>query len=467
MDSLSSPADSPLKRGLVTLLFMLALMATLAYGPYWPAAAAGWAFLAFCFFRAPRCGVHAAFFHAAFFQGAGILPDLFFTLKHFHLTMFLILTMGVLSGNVSFLKMRRPGYRLFWPVGLLLLVSVVGGAMNGMARQGYLLSANMALVLGLMLILAARTLDRPVSAAAACAFFVAGTVVQCTVNFYNLATGAFVFNLDLVYNNQNATLLAMTVFYCLALFLGTRHWLRYSLALTALGVTGGSLLMSLSRTGWLSFLLPLPVFFYLVARFAADSESRMFYVKRLAAGTVILTAAAAAFFVLFPVDADPVAPGIQNAVWARVSHFYQILDPDYWQYTLADVQNFGFFGISRLNQLFILRDLMKEHWLIGIGFVKMLTDFHGFYFTLLGAAGVTGVFLFLIFVVKVLGGLEKSLQKYRDRETQLFGAACFCAILAWLISSVTQSMFIHFSVWLQPVIALLIMRKRPVPEEDA
>jgi hypothetical protein len=287
----------------------------------------------------------------------------------------------------------------------------------------------------------------------ACLFFVAGTAVQCLANFYNLKMNTFVFNLDLIYNNQNATLLAMALFYSLAYLFSTSKLSTNILALAVNCLLGGSLVLSMSRTAWLGFLVALPVFFYLLLRFGKAAG----WWKKMLAVTVVLVVTGSLLAVYFSIDADPNWDGVQNAVLARLGHFYQILDPAYWQYTVADAQNFGFFGISRLQQLYFLNDLMQDHLLFGIGFAKTLTDFHGFYFTLLGAAGLVGIAFFLLFVWNLLRGLERIFCKTEDRERALLAAAAFCAVLVWLVSSVTQSMFIHFSVWIQPVIVMTLM----------
>jgi len=146
-----------------------------------------------------------------------------------------------------------------------------------------------------------------------------------------------------------------------------------------------------------------------------------------------------------------------DEIFRRVIYLFQVFDPRAWIHAIHDQQNFGFLGILRLEQLRTLKDLMREDFLIGVGFIKILTDFHGFYFTLLGASGILGSLLFLFFGWNVLRKLANTVFLSRNTKKMALCALVFCAVSIWFLSSVTQSMYIHFSVWIHILMAMYLI----------
>ena len=151
-------------------------------------------------------------------------------------------------------------------------------------------------------------------------------------------------------------------------------------------------------------------------------------------------------------------------VYWRVKYFYQIFDLNYWKFTFSDSQNFGFFGIDRLKQLQDVREILKAHPFVGIGFVQRVTNYHGFYFTLLGATGFLGFGLFIFFAITLLASLLKVLKKAKSSQIFLITCGVTASLCVWLISSITQSMFLHFSVWLNILFALMLVSDTPMDE---
>ena len=444
----------------------LLLLSTLLTGPFLLGAALGWAGLAIYSKNKPQELACAAFFFAPFFHAPGFFPHLAFTLKHFHIMVFLMAARTVLQG--SFVQVAGRGIRKsawLWPVILLLAFSVGTGALQHMPASGYRMSANLALVLGCMIFLLGYVMHYRLCFLSCAFYFVLGCSVLAAVNFYNLKMKTSLLSLDLLYNNQHATLMAIALFHAFAVLLAYRSLKIRQLAWALIILLGVSLLYTMSRTAWLSFAGMFVLFLFLLGAMPYGKRARWVGIGRLWTAFGFLCAACAAVLIanfFWPVDntrSDYLEIKVHGGddIVRRMGYLFQFMDPSYWAYTLQDTQNFGFFGILRLKQLHVLADLMKEHFWFGIGLVKEMTDFHGFYFTLLGAAGFTGLCLFALFAGVLLWRLKLRIQNARRPRQYIAGAAVFCAVLVWLVSSITQSMFIHFSVWLQVLMAFVIL----------
>jgi hypothetical protein len=148
---------------------------------------------------------------------------------------------------------------------------------------------------------------------------------------------------------------------------------------------------------------------------------------------------------------------VSKPVHERIMGLPQLLQWDYLNYTVNDSRNFGFLGRFRLDQFLVLGDLFPKHFLFGVGFEKVVVDFHGLYFCLLGATGLAGLLLFAVFVRQMIRRLLEAVL-ISSKNVHLHVAA-LCSLVTWLICSLTESYFVQFSAWVVVLIALVIIAK--------
>lgn len=427
----------------LTLFHAFCLLTALLSGPWLGWSGLSWLALWFLSFLKFDFALFTVFFYASFFHKIGVFPDLFFSIKHFHVAWGILVLAEVWRKQCwSSIRLGLLESKPLIPIAGVLFMAVLGGVLNGANLKVFAMTANFMSVLIMMVYLAGLSWTWPLLFR--CLFYFAfGVFVQNLANFYNLAQGTFIFELDLMYNNQFAVLNAIAFFYAFALCLAgpTAAIRRLSFLFSLLIFM--ALLLSCSRSAWFAWLFSI-VLWAVVSLQKSDPASRQLYVRRLIpfAGIVIVISLAAASLV--------------SDIPERIELTPKLFNWNYWKYTFEDKQNFGFLGIMRLEQLETLTELLKKHPLTGIGFAGICTDFHGLYFILLGASGIPGLVFFLYFGAALSLRLAKALKNISNSDLALIVTANLSALLVWLSSSLLQSMLIHFSVWIVVLTSILM-----------
>ena len=142
-----------------------------------------------------------------------------------------------------------------------------------------------------------------------------------------------------------------------------------------------------------------------------------------------------------------------------MSNIKQLIDKDYWIYTINDVQNFGFLGRLRREQFLEMFMILKEHLLFGIGFIHRVVDFHGFFMVILGGTGILGFFVFCCFVINYIRNFFMSLSIEKDDSIAFLKIGVFSSFCAWLLSSITETFIVHFFVWIIILSGIILFSK--------
>lgn len=439
-------ALSPAKQASLDLLFCLALAGTLATGSAFWVTRIAWTLLAIFFVLDVKYSVWAIFFHASFFVTAGFVPNLFFTLKHFHIS--LLITALVQALTNGFAHQCRAGFRIvrpMWPVFALVLVASLSGIVylqkSILMRTGNLVSVFMALAY-----LAGFFENKEKYWHDALLAFVLGVSSQIAIALVNIAFHSNSHELNVIHNNHLGILSACSFFFACALSVISFKKVSRWLAVFVSGILLLSIVLSCSRTAWLSFIFALTSFFVLVwNNTKGEQVRRSFRFGLLILGGIFAVILTHQILTNYYVS-------------QRILELKRLVDLESWRYTLYDSQNFGFFGIYRLTQLYVLGNLSPLQVLIGQGFSATVTDFHGLYFTIIGASGICGLILFALFTRNILRRLLSAIRSSGTNEEVLLRSAAFCSILVWLLSSFMETLLLQYSSWIPVLVGLLLTK---------
>ncbi len=412
----------------------------------------GWLVLAVLAFKTREWGLAAAVFFMPFFHSAGLGANPYFTLKHYHLAAAILLAAEIFRGRTNeWLSPLAANFKELIPLWLMLAVFAFSALMHHEPPGTFLMSANLALVIAGTALIAALPQSSPEGLLQLFFYFVQGSALQAAANLYNVRSGQFIFELDLLYNNQFGMLMTFALFYALTAAVYLRSFAARLTAIVFSFILAAAFLLSCSRTAWLSFGLA-SIFCVLACRNPVPRRGRSVLAWRI--GWLALSGAAA-FIILFIASED---------VSQRVTHLSQLLDWKYLKFTLSDRQNYGFLGILRAEHLREMKEILQLYPITGIGLAHRVTDFHGSFMVLLGAGGILGFVLYLIFMVRAIFKLCRIFHESRSRRGQAAIAATLASFTAWQLSHLTQTMLVHYSAWFSVVAALIIFRRPPFRE---
>jgi len=433
------------------LLFLTSLGAVLCTGPYFWLARIGWVLLAIVCVLDQRYVICSVFFFSAFFHPAGFNTLLPLTIKHFHLAIGLTLVVQTIKNPfLCEFKTSLEQERHFLPILLVLLIGLVNYERFNPGVAALRTPLNLLLVLLMMIyfskVLGARLLEHGGGILKlGMSFFTFGIFVQLVISFYNLVFSTNVLNLDLLHNNHLGILCAFGIFYGMALEAGERPGMvRMSCLIINVTLIAG-IVASCSRTAWFSFLFAFAAFSFLSRRqIVAFSLPKTFRINR----RKIL------FFLLLT---SVLLSLVSNTIFRRFYYMPQLLDPNYWNYTVHDHQNFGFLGIYRLNGLHLFHQILLRRPVLGEGFSHQVTDIHGLYFMLTAGAGLAGLGSLLYFFARLLNGLTGVMKERRPDWPPFLEISIFCSLLVWVMSSFMETFVLQFFVWIQPMLAAVVI----------
>lgn len=399
----------------------------------------GWLMFAILCGMNTSYAIYAAFFFAAFFRPSGFFPDLFFTIKHFHIAIWLLIFIQFLKGNLT--QMVRQGLfqgLAFLPWVMILVISAFSAFYNVDPLQAFRTTGNISLVIFNMLVLICA-IDKESIFLNGLMFFIMGAClrIMLALSAIVIPTPSFLVE-GLFYNNHLGFLSASAIFLLLP-FMFTKHKvMRTEISWLLLATLLSGLVLSCSRTGWVSFTIVFVIFtalFWKLLNLNRISQPA-FQKKRL------LTMILLALLVVIGVSGF-----INKWVLVRIWDLIRLFNLEYLNFTIHDHVNFGFLGIIRLHQFYVLKEILQAHWITGMGFSRTVTDLHSLYLTIAGAAGGLGAYFFVHFIVTWIHQILRHTFYSNDR-LNAFRIGAFCSFLIWLLYSVMETFIIQFDVWL-------------------
>jgi len=432
------------------LIVLFALSVTVAFQNHIFLSKFGWLFLAIL------CGVHAdfaiyaTFFFSAFFISSGFFPDLFFTIKHFHIAIWLLVLVQFLKGHfLEALRKNLESATLFLIWIIILGVSTIS-AFSGEELVRVLRTNGNILIVLLSSFCLSCFVRRKDVLLNGLLFFVFGVCLRIGfAAFSHLKLPSFYPTENLLFNNHLGFLTSSSIFLLLPFVLTGYGRLKKTISWVLLVIVFSGLFLSCSRTGWLSFLLAFFSFsfFFFLIRKNRNASGLVYRVKWLFVGMILMFVSIISFFVSF-----------NESVFERAYALKKLLDPLYWTYTLHDKENFGFLGFNRLRQFSIVGDILKDRWIAGIGFTHDVTDFHSLYLSILGGTGLIGLLLFLLFCGLWTSAIIKRIRESKDGLNS-FRIAVLASFLVWLLYSFLETFIIQFNVWIILTIGILLQRE--------
>lgn len=437
--------DSRHQNPLLQLLFISALGMTLFDGSWLWLARAGWTLLAILIASQMRFGFYSLFFFAAFFHPTGFIPNPIFTLKHFQIAFLINLTVHALSGNPvkTFIAGLKRAGSFYLPWAIILMLGLFNFVRFPASEQAWMTPLNLTSIMAAMIYMLGRCeqilLRHPAEKTVrnCLSFFVAGVIVQVFIAFQNTISETLYFNMPLFHNNHIGILCAFSAFFPIALFFSETNPLKKKIWAAATFILISATVASCSRTAWFSFVAAFTVFFVLARKFQPNTHFSA--MRKRHSATVLL----------FVLTAAIILSRGYEIVFYRFIGLIKLFDWKYWEYTFTDYQNFGFLGIFRLQQIYMIKDILQSQPFLGIGFIKDVMDFHGFYFTLLGGTGVVGFAVFVYFCRKTLhASLARISDSGRISDNFFLLLSAFCAFIAWLLCCFMETYVVQFSVWI-------------------
>ncbi len=408
--------------------------------------------------------VYAIYFFAAFFNGVGYFPKLFFTLKHLHIALILLIGIHLLKGNLWSKTFRNAKKSFSLTLWIAILVISTLSALMGIGGKGQVLRVLMTNANILSLVFAAFVLvcliERKELILNSLLFFVFGVSLRVILGAAaNHHLPYLPTEEPLLFNNHIGFLSCFSLFILLPFLITKQGIARRIICWFLLILIFSGLLLSYSRTGWFSFLILYPIFFLWLRKIKinpANPRSGQQYIGYLAVTFLTFLVILIAGILL------------DQEILPRLYIFKKLLDPQYLYYTLHDKQNFGSLGIHRLAQFSVLGHIFARHWLVGTGFTHEVFDFHSLYLTVLGGTGLVGLSLFFIFCILWFQKLMVASFRTID-NLNVFRIGILFATLVWLFYSFFETFLVQFNMWIIIATGMLMsesLEKRGASEEE-
>ncbi len=416
-----------------------------------------WVLCAILFAIESQLAIYATFFFDAFFVSAGFFPNLFFTVKHFHIAIILLTLIQLLKGEL-WIKLKRNCGSAFILFCWLFLLAISTYSSYFQTDTISILRTNaniLSLILSSTLLVCIIDNNKTVFKNALF-FFILGVCLRVVLaglihfgfRFYQQEEG-------LMNNNHIGFLTSSSIFIVLAFLMTQKRKIEKLFFSILLIFIFSGLLFSCSRTGWISFFLSFICFnflFFLMDKTnchnATFIKKRYFLMLNLSIFSLIVLTA---FLMNFNIH-------------ERISALPQLLTSDYWYFTLHDRQNFGFLGIFRLNQFNTFNFIMKHSYLFGIGLSHQVTDFHSLYMTVIAGTGLVGFFLFLYFCFLWFKSLFIKIFIQTRDGLNLFRLAILSSCFIWLFYSFMETFIVQFHIWLIITAGLILQKEFTQPK---
>ena len=426
------------------MVFLFLLASTILPPAYLWVARISWILLAVYFAKNIDYGLCALFFYAAFFSSSGFAKGLFFTLKHFHIAFFITLTTHLII-HPDFRSCLKGGAKKQWgvlkPFLLMLLVSILPIGKSFPSNSTWLLLSNLLLTMFCFFYLQSLLFVSPTPLAKLLTYFLIGTSLSV---LYGMCYDYFVhdpLNYHVLHNKHLAVEVASCLFFALSLFFLTQNKLSKTFYFFILIILFSALILTCGRTAWISTILSTILFFNFTYKHS-QKRSLCIHQKYF----LVLLFSTLAILVFFGFHSELIA--------SRYKEIPLLWSLDYWHHTLSDQQNFGFFGIFRLRQVYELWSILKTNPLLGRGFSRDIMGFHGLYFSILGGGGIVGFSFLVQFIRNLLHKTIQAVNQASDLNHFYLSLATLCSLSSWLLCSFMQTLILQFSVWIPIICAI-------------
>jgi len=397
--------------------------------------------------------VYAAFFFSAFFHSSGFFPDLFFTIKHYHIAvLFLVFTLAFKKAAFRVgSKNLKSVIASYFPWMSILGISTVAVLWAGnQIGRAFLTSANiLTSILTSILVLWCAKKKEIILNCLLCFACGAALRIVLAAGWANLIDALY-YREQIAYNNQIGFLAASALFMMFTFVLFDKHRIRRVVAWLLVAGLSFGLLLTCSRTAWVAFAASFLVFFHIICRMRNSEHGQV----SMLPGKYFLAAVLWIFCIGLIIGVS-----FDYHLFERVKVLGFFLEPDMWRHTFADKHNFGFFGIRRLSQFSDLSRMMQENWILGVGFIRETTNFHSLYFMLLGGTGVLGLCLFLFFAIQWSKSLIQGLFQ-QDDGFNILRLGVFSSFFVWLIFSIMQTYILQFHIWLIVSLGIMLQERK-------
>lgn len=449
-----------LKKGLSNALKISILILIIACHELLQVTLVLWLLLGFLCLRDPRLAIDSVFFFAAFFHGAGFFQNPLVTIKHFHIALSILLLVSFIRWKWTRWKLKenwRPNMVLFFWI-VLIAISIFSmwwtgeGLAKGMRTNGNLF---LTLLCGSFL----SILLTPQESMRGLGFLGFGICVRAAFSILTFCKLPGLYLKEMVLYNNHLGFYCTIALLCLLPYIMTSKNRFCWLAVIGFYFLFCALLLSCSRTGYLSFAGGL-VSFIILQRwlkkkgFAVTKQTGIWLLLlSICIGGVLILLIAGYFFplgYLFPV--------ISSRLWMTLTFFI----PSFWHRFHAE--NFYFLGHYRYEQFQVLVEIVKNHPFLGIGLVQRVMDFHCIYLTFLGGTGFVGFLTFLGFCISWMRQLLHAMV-LDDARANTFRVALLSLMVTWLIYSCTESFILFFNIWVV-IAAGIALSKRVTVEQE-
>ena len=430
-------------------LFVLLLLCVFAKGSWLWLARISWMILPILFAIDIRYAVYSAFYFSTFFQPSGYFVNPWFTLKYFHIVILLTIIVRMMNGVfhkdlIRGLKSKKIYYAIF----AILFIGVVNFSRLGLPLSSLRTPGNLTLVLCMIIYLTGLVLNqwhngnRDIIKLSG-NWMVYGAATQIVVAFWNMQLHSDFLRLSLPHNNHLGILSSFCVMFALSSYINAKTSYNRLFRLFILGVLFCGLIASLSRTAWFTFWFSFFLYLFLIDLHLKTYKSTSPQIKRrVIIGLFIFLLMSLIIF--------------DRAVFERFTTLPQLLDMNYWKYTLADQKNFGFLGVLRLRDLKSLYAILSRELFLGTGFIRKTVDMHGFYMVVLGSTGAVGFSLFIYFLYNLLRSLWKILW-INDQKSAVLKVVVFGVIFIWVLGSFMETYFLQFFIWTNVAMAVMLI----------
>ncbi len=405
-------------------------------GMRWSWRVSGWLILTALALLDPTVGLRSLFFLSPFFVHYGVfevpLGMVPFHIKPLHVAYGVALaTLTLRRGS---LDLAARGQRLLVPLALFCALAFSSALWSPDPSKTLRTSLNLAALAAIFGTAFVWISDWAVFRRCLNAFL-CGMLVRLAVVLFNelLATGFFD---EMLPHNHHIALLAVTGSgLAAALFAQEREssWRRAFYVLVCL-VAGAAILFSLARAAWLAA----------AAGFLAFCASSVWLSKRKRMPLGMLAWA--------PLGLGLLLLAVRLFYWkpevaARVRSILSLADLDYLRDCVRDRLTGGHaFGV-RLRQVLDFLGVFRANWLLGTGFTVTSLGYHGLAYTLLASCGLAGFSLAGWFAWRWVAGVAQAVREVDSFPKALMGLGLLASFLAWLLYSVSETLFLQFDVW--------------------
>lgn len=446
---------------ILVLTLAVSLLGTLMQDNYLAIARISWVLLAFLFILRESFILYACFFFAAFFHSAGFASHFIFTIKHFHIALALGCISQLLKQGVFWdwgLIKRILGY--FIPFAILIILGLlnyfrISPTLTSIRIPlNLLLTMSCAAALSVLLLSRGGSEEERIRTVRQCVHFLtAGISLQILLGMINGAFGTRYLQIVLFHNNHIGMFSVMGFFFALFNFkTGVRKSFDRAVSFFLALILFFGILLSCSRTSWISFFISYVCYLILSKRLIENWTWKNFL--QIPKRRRILISAGVGLLIGLSLT--------NQMVYDRVMLLNQLVSPDYWQYILADKQNFGCFGIYRLRDMQNVLESLRTNPLIGVGFTRTVVDIHGLHFLVLSATGILGLSVMLFYGIYLLNRLWNKIQP-RPENTPVekyLALSALTTAIAWFFISFMESFFLQFTVWVTFALMIYVFEYR-------